>query len=218
MNTAITSKDAIMQVCRRIAAEKGIKALNMRLLAGECHIAPGTLYNYYPDKDALVLAAVESIWKEIFHTEHPPGTEASFPGYVAALYARIRKGAQAYPNFLTGHAISIAGARRGEARSVMEHTFSHIKAGLLEVLGKDPAVREDAFPPGFPREAFAGFVLDHLLILLVQGQPECGVLLEIISRALYAPNAPAGGGGQRPGNPRLCPDGADRLSHNEKGE
>ena len=195
MNTVITSKDAIMRVCRRIVAEQGIKALNMRLVAGECHIALGTLYNYYADKDALVLAAVESIWKEIFHPEHPPEAESSFPVYAAALYDRIRKGSQAYPNFLTGHAISIAGARRGEARSVMEHTFAHIKAGLLEVLRMDPAVREDAFPPGFSREAFVDFVLDHLLILLVQGQPDCAVLLEIISRVLYGPKAPAGGGG-----------------------
>ena len=35
MNTVITSKEAIMQVCRHIVAEKGMKALNMRLVSGE---------------------------------------------------------------------------------------------------------------------------------------------------------------------------------------
>ena len=65
LNTIVTSKEEIMQVCRRIVAEKGMKALNMRLVADECHIASGTLYNYYANKDALVLVAVESIWKEI---------------------------------------------------------------------------------------------------------------------------------------------------------
>ena len=44
MNTVITSKEAIMQACRRIVAEKGMKALNMRLVADQCHIALGTLY------------------------------------------------------------------------------------------------------------------------------------------------------------------------------
>ena len=39
MNTVITSKEAIMQVCRRIVAENGMSALNMRLVAEECHIA-----------------------------------------------------------------------------------------------------------------------------------------------------------------------------------
>ena len=190
LNTVITSKEAIMQVCRRIVAEKGMKALNMRLVAEECHIALGTLYNYYADKDALVLAAVESIWKDIFHAGRQEEPDGSFSGYVAALYARIRKGAQAYPGFLTGHSISIAGAKRGEAKSVMEHTFAHMKTGLLEVLRTDPSVPENAFPPTFSREDFVGFVLDHLLVLLVQGQPDCHILLEIIHRVIDRTEAP----------------------------
>ncbi|MGM9619633.1 MAG: TetR/AcrR family transcriptional regulator [Oscillospiraceae bacterium] len=185
MNTVITSKEAIMQVCRGIVAEKGIKALNMRLVANQCHIALGTLYNYYADKDALVLAAVESIWREIFHAEHKEEAGISFPDYVAELYGRMMKGAAAYPGFLTGHFISIASARREEAKSVMEHTFAHMKAGMLEVLQNDPSVPENAFPPNFSKEDFVGFVLDHVLILLVQGQSKCDTLLEIIRRAIY---------------------------------
>lgn len=185
MNTVITSKEAIMQACRRIVAEKGMKALNMRLVADECHIALGTLYNYYADKDELVLATVESVWRDIFHAEQLGGAGVSFPDYVKELYARIRKGAEAYPNFLTGHSVGIAGAKRGEAKSVMERTFAHMKVGLLEMLRNDPSVPENAFGPSFPEEDFAGFVLDHLLILLVQGQPDCDVLLEMIRRAIY---------------------------------
>lgn len=185
MNTVITSAEAIMQVCRCIVAEKGMKALNMRLVSKECHIALGTLYNYYADKDALVLATVESIWREIFHGVHQDAIGVPFPNYVAELYGRIRKGAEAYPGFLTGHSISIASAKRNEAKSVMEHTFAHMKAGMLDVLQSDPSVPENAFLPGFSKEDFVGFVLDHLLILLVQGQPDCSVLLEIIRRVIY---------------------------------
>ena len=174
-----------MQVCRRIVAEKGIKAVNMRLVANECHIALGTLYNYYADKDALVLATVESIWKEIFHSEHQNEHCLSFPDYVAELYARIRKGADAYPGFLTGHSISIAASKRGEAKNVMEHTFAHMKAGMLEVLQGDPSIPENTFSSVFSEEDFVGFVLDHLLILLVQGQPNCNILLEIMCRVIY---------------------------------
>lgn len=151
----------------------------------ECHIALGTLYNYYADKDALVLATVESVWREIFHGVPQNAAGVSFPDYVAELYGRIRKGAEAYPGFLTGHSISLAGAGRDEAKSVMEHTFTHMKAGMLQVLQSDPSVPENAFPPAFSREDFAGFVLDHLLILLMQGQPDCKVLLEIIRRGIY---------------------------------
>lgn len=185
MNTVITSKESIMQVCRHIVAESGLTALNMRSVADECHIALGTLYNYYADKDELVLATVESIWKDIFHTPQRYRAGSSFSDYVADLYARIRKGAEEYPHFLTGHSISIAASKRGEAKSTMEHTFAHIKTGMLESLRADRAIREHAFSPSFTQEDFVSFVLDHLLILLVQGQPDCAVLLEIIRRSIY---------------------------------
>ena len=185
MNTVITSKEAIMQVCRRIVAEKGLTALNMRLVADECHIALGTLYNYYADKDELVLATVESIWRDIFHADQCCVMDVSFSGYVADLYARIRRGAEAYPDFLTGHSISIAGSKRGEAKSAMEHTFAHMKAGMLEVLRADQDVQENTFTVSFSQEKFIDFVLEHMLVLLVQGQPDCAVLLEVIRRVIY---------------------------------
>lgn len=185
MNTVITSKDAIMQVCRCIVAEKGLAALNMRLVADACHIALGTLYNYYADKDELVLATVESIWRDIFHADQRCERACSFPGYVKELYARIRKGTEAYPNFLTGHSISIASAKRGEAKSTMEHTFAHMKVGMLEALRADQAVRENAFSASFSRDDFINFVFNQMLVLLVQSQPDCAVLLEVICRVIY---------------------------------
>ena len=185
MNTVITSKEAIMQVCREIVAEKGIKELNMRLVARECHIALGTLYNYYADKDALVLAAVESIWCEIFHANATRNAEVSFPGYVANLYSNIQKGAESYPNFLTGHSLAIASAKRGEARSIMEQTFSHIRTEMLAALRADPALQKNAFSPALSEETFVGFVLDYILVLLVQGKADCAVLLEIIKKVIY---------------------------------
>lgn len=185
MNTVITSKEAIMQVCRGIVAEKGLKSLNMRLVAKECHIALGTLYNYYADKDALVLATVENIWYEIFHANTQQKSYISFPGYVENLYANIQRGAESYPNFLTGHSLAIASVKRGEARSIMEQTFSHMRAGMLAALRADPALQKDAFSPALSEEAFVGFVLDNMLVLLVQGKKDCAVLLEIIRKVTY---------------------------------
>lgn len=184
LNTVITSKEAILQVCRRIVSQKGIQALNMRLVADDCHIALGTLYNYYADKDALVLAVVESVWKDIFHAGLSHGMQTSFSDYIAQLYGQIQTGAQAYPGFLTSHSISIANTKRGEAKSVMEHTFAHMKAGMLKALQNDPAVLPNAFSPSFSQEDFVSFVLDHLLLLLVQGQPDCTILQEIIRRVI----------------------------------
>ena len=190
MNTNATSREAILQACRRIVAEEGVQALSMRRVAEACGIALGTLYNYYADKNALVLATVESIWREIFHAEKRGLPRASFPDCVAELYARIQRGAQAYSGFLRGHSVGIAAARRGEARSAMDGALAHIRAGLLEALRSDPDVPESAFTSGFSREMLVDFVLDNLLLLLVQGRRDCGALLEIIRRAIYGCEKP----------------------------
>ena len=131
-----------------------------------------------------MLATVESIWRDIFHADQRCVTDVSFSDYVADLYARIRRGAEAYPDFLTGHSISIASAKRGEAKSATEHTFAHMKDGMLEVLRADKTVQENAFTFSLSQEKFVDFVLDSMLVLLVQGQPDCAVLQEVICRVI----------------------------------
>ena len=74
MNPPNTSREEIMRVSRKIVSEKGLPALNMRALAKECGIALGTLYNYYSDKDELVVAAIESVWQDILEKSAPQGT------------------------------------------------------------------------------------------------------------------------------------------------
>ena len=154
MNTAVTSKEAILKVCRQITASDGLPGLNMRTVANRCHIALGTLYNYFPD-------------------------------YVAFLFDRVRQGTGKYPDFLSAHSISIAGTRRGEARSIMDHYFDHMKQGLLEVLHADANVSRSAFSPSLTETAFVKFVLDHMLLLLVQKETDCSAFIEILRRVLY---------------------------------
>ncbi|MGN0636651.1 MAG: TetR/AcrR family transcriptional regulator [Acutalibacteraceae bacterium] len=185
MNNCSTSKEEIMQVCRRLAAEKGLKALRMRTVAEECHIALGTLYNYYTDKDTLVLSAVESIWRDIFHaapTEQPSG---AFPDHVAQLYAQMQKGAAAYPGFLAEHSVRIASSKRCEAKNAMQDALAHIRAGMCKALQNDPSVSPDTFSAAFSPEDLVGFVLDHLMILLMQARPDCTALSELLRRVLY---------------------------------
>lgn len=185
MNSGITSKENILQVCRGMVASRGLSAVNMRSIANECHIALGTLYNYYANKDELMLAAVEDIWKDIFHMDHRSVTDFSFPKYVEYIFECVQKGAENYPDFFTAHSVHIANSGKEKAKSIMRHCFDHIKEGMLEVLRADSKVSEDAFSTSFGKTEFIDFVLDNILLLLVQGKTNCEVLIEIIQRVLY---------------------------------
>lgn len=184
MNPGVTSKDAIMQVCRRMAAEEGLSCLNMRAVARECGVALGTLYNYYADKDALLIAVIGSIWQEILHADADARTGRPFPERVADLYDGIRRGTQRYPGFLAAHSMVIAGDGRDEARRAMEACFAHMKANLLAGLAEDPTVNPAAFSGAFTREQLVDFAMDHLLLLLMKGEADCAPLTEVLRRAL----------------------------------
>ena len=88
INPVITSKDEIMQICRRIASEEGLKSLGMRKVAKECGIAIGTLYNYFSNKEELLIATITSIWLDIFSL--PEQGESSPPLLFSAMSAACR--------------------------------------------------------------------------------------------------------------------------------
>lgn len=183
MYTGITSKEAILRECRDLVASSGLAAVSMRSVADRSHIALGTLYNYFDNKDALLLAVVEEIWKDIFHMEDSYPGGQSFPEYVAYLFACVQKGAERYPGFFPAHSASLASSEK--AKDTMEHCFRHIKEGLLRALREDHHVAADAFSASFSPPEFIDFVMGHLLMLLVQGKPSCAMLIEIIRRTIY---------------------------------
>lgn len=185
MNFGITSREAILQACRRLIAEQGLDALSMRAAAQNSGIALGTLYNYFSDKDELLIAAIESIWMHIFHSDESDEATVSFSDYVTRLYSRMRKGAAQYPNFLTAHSASIAAGKRGEAKSIMDGCFTRIKAALTEALHSDPQVCSDAFSQDLTEKDWIDLVMDQLLLTLLRGKPDCSSLTELIRRVLY---------------------------------
>lgn len=186
INPEITSKEAIMRVCKGIVSRQGLAALNMRAVARECGTALGTLYNYYSDKDELVLATIGSIWHDIFRA--PRGCTGSrlFTEYVGGLFGNIRSVSVDYPGFFAAHSAAAAGIGGGKAREAMDKCYAEIKEELLSALRSDANVKPAAFSGGFTQEAFVKFVLDNIILLLSQPEPDIGILTEIIRRTLYA--------------------------------
>lgn len=67
MNTVVTSKEQILKASRELIQRQGWSAVNIRSVAAACGVSVGSIYNYFDSKAALVGAAVESVWCEIFH-------------------------------------------------------------------------------------------------------------------------------------------------------
>lgn len=185
MNTSVTSKEAILETCRQLVSEKGLSSLNIRAVANACKVATGSLYYYFPSKDDLLLATIESVWEHIFRIKDSDTLNLPFPEYINQCFQCIQSGARKYPNFFTMHSISFASTGQTKAHESMEHYLGQIKEGMLTSLHTDEHVNKNAFHTEFTEADFVDFVLSNVLSLLVQQQNDCHVLLEIIHRTIY---------------------------------
>lgn len=56
-------RQLILTHAREILSEKGYSQLTMRGVASACGIALGTIYNYFPNKDDLMVEMMSDYWK-----------------------------------------------------------------------------------------------------------------------------------------------------------
>lgn len=117
MNTIVTSREEILKASRRLAKERGWKAVSIRSVAAACGVSVGSIYYYFPSKTALLTDTVESVWYEIFHEPDDPVVFEDTERCVTWVYARMEAGSREYPGFFTLHSLGFMedGKRSGKA-------------------------------------------------------------------------------------------------------
>ena len=79
MKKAIMTKEKILENAKKEARRKGLEKIGMREISSASSVALGTLYNYSPDKESLIIATISSIWNETIGNLKKP------EGFVSAL-------------------------------------------------------------------------------------------------------------------------------------
>ena len=187
MNPTVTSKEEIIAACQKIAKERGLEAISMRSVASECGMAVGSVYNYFSSKSELLCAAIENIWKDIFHMSASQCAFSDFVGCLNWLFDSVQRGSQMYPEFFSRHAMVFASEDQKAGHQMMEKYFRHLEENLLNVLRRDPNVREDAFDEVLTPELFISYVLELFVSSVFHFQKDYRGILEIVRRCLYAP-------------------------------
>lgn len=185
MNKTITSQEAILCAGKEIVLEKGLQGLNIRDVARRCGVSVGSIYNYFPTKSDLIVATIESVWKEIMHGYKVCENQHHFVDIIQSLFFNIQKSSEKYPSFFSAHSMSVATIDQEKGRESMNKYFLHMKKGLLATLNADSRVKDDAFPPTFTKEDFIDFIFSNLLTLLMKQASSCDFLLEVIRRIIY---------------------------------
>lgn len=185
MNTVVTSKEEILRISRELIRREGWSAVNIRSVAAACGVSVGSIYNYFESKSALVGAAVESVWCEIFHRPEDGAVFQDTQACVAWLYGRMEYGCRQYPGFFTLHSLGFMGEDKADGKRRMQQTWQHILEGLCAVLRRDEGIRPDAFTEQFTPEKFADILFSLMLSALLRQDYDPAAVLEIVRRTLY---------------------------------
>ena len=130
MNPTVTSKEEIIAVCQKIAKERGLEAISIRSVASECGMAVGSVYNYFSSKSELLCAAIENIWKDIFHMSASQCAFSDFVECLNWLFDSVQRGSQMYPEFFSRHAMVFASEDQKAGHQMMEKYFRHLEEAM----------------------------------------------------------------------------------------
>ena len=185
MNTVVTSKEQILETSRDLIRRQGWTAVNIRTVAAACGVSVGSIYNYFDSKSALVSAAVESVWCEIFHRPEEGNVFEDTEACITWMYQRMEYGCRQYPGFFTLHSLGFMREDKSDGKQRMQQTWQHILNGLCAVLKRDSRVRPGAFTEQFTAEKFADTLFSLMLSALLRQDYDPSTVLEIVRRTLY---------------------------------
>ncbi|MBE5888968.1 MAG: TetR/AcrR family transcriptional regulator [Lachnospiraceae bacterium] len=173
MNKRCTTTDIILEQALQIAKKEGIDKLSIRKIASACGIAIGSVYNYYPDKDALVTAVAESFWNNIFSDQEKLyRTNMRFTRFLEQYYSYLYAKMSPYDR---------SWVRDLEGKIPMQETMKLFQKVLKEDERVNPSIWNMEFLP----EIFCQYVFKNIMALLQSGETNCRFFIYLLDNLLY---------------------------------
>lgn len=176
-----TLRNTLLDLSRQIADTEGIDAVNIRSIAKRAGVATGTVYNYFSNKDEILLALTEEYWKQTLREMKNAVTADSFCEQLQEIFYflrnRIDQSAGKLMNSL-GNVETAGQARMASMQEALEMSF-------VFCMDQDPDIRKDIWNERFTKEQFAQFIMMNLMTLLKIRAPNIDFFLAIIRRTIY---------------------------------
>ena len=177
MNNQVTSKEEILKEALNIVSSEGIGKINMRNVANKCGVALGSLYNYYPSKEALLMDVVKYVWDDIFNLKEVEFS--SLTECIEALYSDIQTSLKKYPHFLNSHAKI---NNKAEGVRLMFESYYSLKMIIVKTIEKDSKVDQTKFDDVMTKEVLANYIFT-LFIDNINDEPK--KLISFVNKYIY---------------------------------
>jgi AcrR family transcriptional regulator len=179
-----TRREQIIEAATRFFAEKGFRRATTREVAREAGVSEGTIYNYFEDKDALLMAILDSLNETERRAEDfEEGMATDFPQFLKEYLRRrmslIWENREVFRVVLSEMLVD-AGLRETYLRRVVEPTMKIGEENLRARVERGEVWETDA---PLAVRAVAGAVLG-VLVLGLLGDEEIGSRWDEVSDVL----------------------------------
>lgn len=173
MKPHVTTKEEILNQAVAIAKRDGIDKVNIRKLAVACNMAVGSMYNYYPNKEALLTEVSGFFWMELLKD-----------------HEKIFRKGMNFTMFLEQYYSFIAGRLKhydtGWVNDCIGKPFEREAYALLKsVLEQDTRINPSIWNMELTEDAFCRHVMTNLMALLRAGEPNCRFFAFLLEQLLY---------------------------------
>ena len=169
-------RESLLREARRMLLQDGGRALTIRNVAGACHVAVGTVYNYFRSKDELMAVVMLEDWQESLQCMRN-GAEAASDAMAGlrCMYDSLIAFEALYRDAWRNYAASNdAAAQIDQRHSILIGQLTEIAAALLK--------RCDAlWTPGLPE-----FLSETLLSAAGRGEGSFEKIQPILERLIQS--------------------------------
>ena len=159
-----TSKEEVLQIAYQLAAEQGLDSISARKVSAAAGVAVGTIYNYFPSIDDLLLETISYFFeKNIKEKICKPTADETYLEFCKRIYPVLSDALHTFDQNWTAqiHALNAAAEAQGEKREheILEHGTDQ----LAKLLEKDIACGRARISPELSCHDIAKYTLESLL-------------------------------------------------------
>lgn len=182
----LIKKEELLKVIKEIVKKEGLDKINIRLIAKECNVSVGSVYNYFPSKVDLVFELVESYWKEVIDDDFMKAIEnLNFINFIEFVYQHFDCRFKDFTKDFLNQISSFNHQAKAKGKNIETKFLENLKLFFLKNLEKDSSIKTIVWTDEFSKQDFIDFVFINIIYALKQGQPNCKFLLTIIKKIIY---------------------------------
>ncbi|MDD5953518.1 MAG: TetR/AcrR family transcriptional regulator [Oscillospiraceae bacterium] len=172
-------REKILDCARAIALSEGIEQISIRRIAGQAGVSVGTVYNYFTDKEELLLLLTEEYWQDVLQEMDSKIAEGDFCSQLSEIYTFLQEQVDGPGGSYMNSLIARRNDGQDRMRS-MEQTLSSILSRRME---QSPTVRKSVWDDAFTREQYSRFLVVNLMALL-RDQEDLSFFLKIVKKTI----------------------------------